>query len=163
VDRVTRRVFVKRTGLAVGVAGLAGVPDIATAAPATGLTPSRAQTYGSLVAVLAEANGLPHDESYVADATTTFSSWYDGASPSNRKATDIVLDEIEAIGGGFSRTSRGVQGLSLRTWRHAPASIRDGRTTKGSARQRAIAEFAAQLASPPYGAWSEMKVPALTI
>lgn len=163
MDRVTRRVFLKRSSLAVGVAGLAALPDVALAASSSGFTADRAQTYGSLVAVLAQANGLPHDEAHVAEATSAFAAWYGGAPPSSRRAVETVLDEIETIGGAFSDTGRPKQSQALRSWRLAPASIRDDRTTKQSARRRAVAELAFSLASPPYGAESEMKLPALTI
>jgi hypothetical protein len=157
--RLTRRGFVKRSGLAIGAVGVAGLRGDARATGQGGLTPARRGTYQALVGVLAAHNGLRADARTVDGVTDSFARWYRESPRSMRAHVEKVLDDVEdVVPGGLTRAARSRQAAHLRRWRHGPSG---GESRAGHRRAVVTAAFA--LASPPYGETNEIKLRPLSL
>lgn len=146
---ITRRRFVKRSGVALGAAGLANVSWAAGASAATGLSPARRAAYSALFVAVREANAIPVDGRMVAEAVTAFEGDYGVVHPATRTYIDSVLDEVEPG--------------TLREWRHGKVRHDEPGATDLSRRRRAFAGAAVVWASCPTALSSEFKVVPLPI
>jgi hypothetical protein len=120
MSAVSRRVFIKSSVLAVGVASLPLGSATAGAAPAVALGAARRHTFTALVATVAEANGARTDIAYLRAAADGFESWYGEAPLETRRLVERTLDIVETKAGrSFSRMSRRRRLAALHGWRHS--------------------------------------------
>src|SRR4051795_187226 len=115
--RASRREFLARGGALAGAAVLtlpgvaraarpAGAP-VAAAAPTTGLTPARGETYRALVDTVLTEPGLRLDPAAADAAAAEFAAHYATWPADAQRRADAVLDSLDASSGrSFSKLAR---------------------------------------------------------
>jgi hypothetical protein len=107
---LSRRSFLKRSGLLAGAAWLGGLGAAGPAAARRGradLSFARERTYAALVGAVAAAQGARAGPRHVTRVTGGFRSWYRASLPHVRAGVDAVLDDLERQAGGrFARMDR---------------------------------------------------------